>query len=461
VPSEGGWRELLERVSLSYQDADRDKVLLERSLALSSEEMRQALYESRALNAALEDSTRVLENARLEASWAKVAAEAASRAKSHFLANMSHEIRTPMTAILGFAELIEGASDSDRRACVETILRSGRHLLGVINDILDVSKIEAGRMTIEHIECSPAAIVRELVALIRPRLEAKGLTMRMRCEQGVPETIVSDPTRIRQIASNLLDNAVKFTEKGEIEVSLRCGSRGGWNAGHIEIVVKDSGVGMTSEQMLGIFSPFVQADTSTTRRYGGSGLGLVICKHLAELMGGSLTVVSKPGEGSTFVAAISLGGVADVPKERATPRGEVRSDSGCTHALKGARVLLAEDGIDNQRLVSFHLRRAGALVEIAPNGRNAVELALRSPSPDLILMDMQMPEMDGYAATALLRERGFRGPIIALTAHAMEGDRARCIEAGCDEFATKPFESATLLSTCDRVLRETAGTTRG
>jgi signal transduction histidine kinase/ActR/RegA family two-component response regulator len=444
-PDKAAWAAFLDRVCDTYRAADEDKALLERSLSLSSEEMRTSLDSARALNAALEESTQVMAAARQEASAARAVAEDASRAKSEFLANMSHEIRTPMTAILGYAELLDEASEAERRSYVAAIRGSAQHLLGIINDVLDVSKIEAGRMTIECIDCSPRAVVDEVVSITRPKAIRKGLTVVSRCDGNVPAVVCSDPVRLRQMLCNLVDNAIKFTETGQVGISLRAG--GATGAGIVlEIEVVDSGIGMSEEQIARVFRPFVQADTSTTRRFGGTGLGLVISRRLAALMGGELSIRANPTGGCTALLRVLAKPASGAALEGSTERSPtVGASSG---ALRGRRILLAEDGVDNQRLITFHLKRAGAQVDIAPNGRIAVEMASANRY-DLVLMDMQMPEMDGYSATRVLRDGGLEIPIIALTAHAMAEDRERCLQAGCSDFGTKPFDSLRLLKLCE------------
>ena len=412
-----------------------------------SEEMLQAnVEELEAANRALEEFNEL--------------AESATRAKSEFLANMSHEIRTPMTAILGFADLLLGESDVDRAPperieAIRTIQRNGKYLLGLINEILDLSKIEAGKLDVERIACSPTQVLSEVVSLMRIRADAKNLPLRLAYENPIPASIQSDPVRLRQVLINLVGNAIKFTETGSVSVVARLVERIGVSP-LLEIDVIDTGIGMTREQIARLFRPFSQADSSTTRRFGGTGLGLTISKRLAEMLGGNITVRSLPGCGSTFRVAVETGeleGVAFVqsPDVRATVGSPVvrRSDDP-SRRIEG-RILLAEDGPDNQRLIGFLLRKAGADVTVADNGRIAFEQAMaaaaRGEPFDVILMDMQMPEMDGYEATRLLRAEGYLGPIIALTAHAMEGDEEKCQAAGCDEYLTKPIDRATLVNT--------------
>ena len=394
---------------------------------------------------------------------AQVAAEAASRIKSEFLANMSHEIRTPMTAVVGYADLLLDArqTPAERADCVHTIRRSGQHLLALVNDILDLSKIEAGRMTIEAIDASPLEVVDESMTLMLSQASAKGVSLGMDVLTELPVTIRTDPTRLRQVLVNLLSNAVKFTEAGGVRVILAWEREAG-----LRLEVHDTGIGMTREQLTKLFVPFSQADGSMTRRFGGTGLGLCITGNIVRMMGGRMEVASTPGEGSTFTVRMPGAGVSssghvdavatfvDVQSERVRLRA-LRSVPPLMPAeegqrLDGVRVLLAEDGPDNQRLIGTLLRRAGAGVTIMANGQLAYEAAaasLRDGEPfDVVLMDMQMPVLDGYAATGKLRAAGWRAPIVALTAHALEEDRGRCLRAGCDDYATKPINRAALIA---------------
>ncbi len=389
------------------------------------------------------------------------AATEASRSKSEFLANMSHEIRTPMTAVIGYADLLldPSISSSERLTHVQTIRRNGEHLLSLINDILDLSKIEAGKMTVESVSCSPSQIIVDVCSLMRVRAKDKGLDFEVEFQTPIPETIVSDPTRLRQTLLNLVGNAIKFTHRGSVRIIARCDP-----AGTLSLEVADTGVGLTPAQKAQLFQPFQQADNSTTRKYGGTGLGLVICQRFTRMMGGDITVESLPGRGSSFTMSVSTGpleGVrmfvglteAEIPEVGEGPKGEDLKAEVRAAPLRCA-VLLAEDGVDNQLLISTVLKKAGASVVIAENGRIAVERALAagvSGAPfDVILMDMQMPELDGYGATARLRQKGYQGPIIALTAHAMAGDRERCMTAGCDDYLTKPIHRTRLIETIRR-----------
>jgi PAS domain S-box-containing protein len=400
---------------------------------------------------------------------AREAAEAASRAKSEFLANMSHEIRTPMTAILGYGDLLRQGCPRSCDFCqdgapqyMDSIRRNGEYLLELINGLLDLSKIEAGKLVVEHVACSPWEIAGEVASLMRPRSAAKGLQLECRCNGPIPEKIRSDPTRLRQILLNLLSNAVKFTAAGTVELVASL-VRAEDREPQLQFAVRDTGIGMTAAEIARLFAPFTQADTSTTRKYGGTGLGLTISKRLAALLGGDLCVSSEPGKGSTFTVNIATGpleGVALIEPTDATDRPAnlppTTPPAQSPVALAG-RILLAEDGLDNQRLISLILQKAGAEVTVAEDGQVALDRALASRdcgNPfDLILMDMQMPVLDGYDATRSLRARGWTGPIVALTAHTMSGDRQKCLDAGCDEYLSKPIDRHALGTTVQQYLR--------
>ncbi len=395
-------------------------------------------------------------------------AEEATAAKSAFLANMSHEIRTPLTAILGYADLLRddgemAAAPVRRLQTIETIRSAGQHLLTVINDILDLSKIEAGKMTVESIETSLPEIFQEVESLMRPRSAAKGVRLGTHLETPIPTRVLSDPTRLRQILMNLVGNAAKFTDHGSITLSAKVAGSAADPRLLIDII--DTGSGLHPDQAARLFSAFSQADESVTRKHGGTGLGLTICRRLAELMGGHVTLErSEPGMGSCFRIDLPL--VAVAGSSLMTDVGSVLSGSGRPAAAQQAvrltgRILLAEDGEDNQRLISFHLKKAGAEVEIAENGVIALErirAAEAAGKPyDLLLTDMQMPEMDGYTLARTLRSAGSTLAIVALTAHAMAEDRAKCHDAGCDDYATKPIDKISLLSTCAKWMGQPGG----
>jgi signal transduction histidine kinase/CheY-like chemotaxis protein len=394
---------------------------------------------------------------------AKEAAEAANRFRSAFFANISHEIRTPLTAINGFAELAMNPQrdEQERLADARVIRRNGEHLLTLINDILDLSKIEAGKMSVDPILCRPAQIVGDVCAMLRPRATEKGLTLEVRYEGSIPKMIRTDPTRMRQILINLIANAVKFTKEGGVQVTVAIKPSIGGQNPLLEVKIADTGIGIPAEQLGSLFQAFVQGDANITRQYGGSGLGLAISRHFARVLEGDITVTSTPGRGSTFTVTVGTGSLVDVAVD---DRPEQALDGGTNFAGPSVRisgsVLVAEDGIDNQALVATRLRDTGLSVQIAPNGQVAVEkalAALRQDKPfDLILMDVQMPVMDGFSATLCLRNKGYTGPIIALTANAMERDRNKCLQAGCNDFVTKPIDMEKLIKAMGRYMTVTA-----
>ena len=381
-------------------------------------------------------------------------AKKSNEAKSQFLANMSHEIRTPMTAILGFVDVLSGnLKIPENVEAIQIIKRNGEHLLGLIDDILDLSKIEAGKLQIANLECSPWKIVSEVASLMRVRANEKGLELEVSCNGPLPASIQSDPIRLRQILVNLVGNAIKFTEAGTVRIGTQL-KYDPHNKPILQFEVSDTGIGMAEEQISRIFQPFTQADNSTQRLFGGTGLGLAICKRVTDLLGGTISVTSKPDAWTTFTLSLPISILDGVemlenPNENTTktipedvpPIEEV--------ATLNSRVLLAEDCLDNQRLISLLLNKAGADVTIAKNGKLAYKLASKARSQkmpfDVILMDMQMPVQDGYTTTQKLRAEGYSGPIIALTANAMTGDQEKCIQAGCDDYMTKPVDRKRLI----------------
>ncbi|HZZ27664.1 MAG TPA: ATP-binding protein [Pirellulales bacterium] len=384
----------------------------------------------------------------------------ANRAKSEFLANMSHEIRTPLTAILGYTDLLlepdnEPHDQARRVENVATIKRAGEHLLTVVNDILDLSKIEAGKLQLEEVECNLPNLLDEIEAFIRSRAVGKGLSLEVRLATPVPTRIRTDPTRLRQILLNLAGNAVKFTEQGRVEITATVVGKDADAQLHVDI--EDTGLGMTPEQTTWLFTPFNQADNSVTRRFGGTGLGLAICRRLAQLMGGKISLErTMPGAGSLFRIQLPLRAAANAAWTSKLERAQITATKPVAPQSLRGRVLLAEDGPDNQLLIAFYLRKAGMEIDIASNGRVALAMLEKTesgqpdaPLPyDLLLTDMQMPEMDGYTLARTMREHGYTTPIIALTAHAMEEDRHKCLEAGCDDYTPKPINKAQLLSLC-------------
>ena len=385
-------------------------------------------------------------------------AASANKAKSEFLANMSHEIRTPMTAILGYADLLADLmrlheQDKEYSEAVNSIQRSGKHLMMIINDVLDLSKIESGKLEVEHEPCAIVETVQEVFTTMRMSAMRKGLELRVIFETPFPDTVDSDPYRARQILLNLVGNAIKFTSEGSVEIVLSDDGQ------HLRISVVDTGVGISSDDINSLFDPFEQFDSSVSRVHEGTGLGLTISQHLAQLLGGQICVGSEVGFGSVFTLEIPR----DCPDgaKMLTEFGSVDGASANHHtALSeleqagGGVILLAEDGEDNQRLISHLLRKAGYEFEIVKNGQEAIDRFLKkSDHFDLILMDMQMPVLDGYSATRQLRRMGHTLPIVALTAHALDGARDDCIEAGCNEYVAKPIDRERLFRVISQLIR--------
>ena len=399
---------------------------------------------------------------------AKIAAEAANRAKSEFLANMSHEIRTPMTAILGFSDLLASpnASDEDQRQFLAGIQRNGKALLELISDILDLSRIEADRLTLEKVDCPLLKIVDDVLSVVQVRAEEKGLRLDVDYAFPLPETIHTDPLRVRQILVNLVGNAVKFTERGAVRMTLRC-LPGTDLSARMQFAISDTGIGIPADRIEDLFQPFMQVDASTTRRYGGTGLGLSISRRLAKALGGDVEVVSRSGEGSTFTLTIDAG-PAEGPAAAAVARGSLqRLETPSSREPEGpihGRVLLAEDVPDVCVVLRHVLQKMNLEVEIAEDGCAACEMAAKSQADgkpfDLILMDIQMPKMNGYEAARWLRRHGWNNPIVALTAHALVGDREKCLEAGCDDYIAKPISAKGLRDVLARWLGQAAVTAR-
>ncbi|HSU67539.1 MAG TPA: response regulator [Tepidisphaeraceae bacterium] len=398
---------------------------------------------------------------RRELRRAKAEAERRSAENAQFLAHTSHEIRTPLTSVLGFAELLLDADQSelDREAALLTIRRNARHLSELINEVLDWSKMGAGQLALDRVPCELEDLLGQISALSRSGVESKGLEFRIVCDGPVPRRIRTDPLRLRQILVNLIGNAQRFTSRGFIEIRVGVESADA-SRPKLYFSVKDTGIGMTPQQVARLFTPYVQAEQSTARRFGGTGLGLAISLPLARLLGGDLRVASEPGVGSTFTVTLDggpLDGVEMIDRVQIDRKELCPPIEQPLVRLQG-RVLLAEDGIDNQRLICLHLRRAGASVKVAPDGKVAIDLLQREPF-DLVLMDMQMPQVNGCDATRELRRRGIQIPVVALTARASAADRELCLAAGCDDYLTKPIDRQKLLSIVRRYLPDAPAAT--
>ena len=387
--------------------------------------------------------------AALELEKAKAAAEAANKTKSFFLANVSHEIRSPMTGILGYADILLGhLQNPDDIECVRTIKRSGHYLLGIINDVLDLAKIEAGGLEIKKEQIHLGNLLNEVYALMEVSANEKRLSLILKYEGAIPERIECDQKRLRQILLNLIDNAIKFTKEGSVKLAV------GYvpGAGEVRFEITDTGKGMSAEEQKQLFKPFTQVDSSPHREHGGTGLGLAITKRLIDAMGGSVDVESEPNHGSRFCVRLPAGTVhGSLIKPEAVYR-----ETPVVEKLN-ARVLVVEDRHEIRHLNMYYLEEGGATVDNAANGVAALEKVKNAPdSYDLILMDLQMPELDGLETTRRLRASGFRKPIIALTAAAMRGDREKCLKAGCDDYLTKPVDRTELLDMIARYTRTPA-----
>jgi len=408
------------------------------------DEARAAEQEAKAYAASLMMTNRALETAR-------AGAVAAAQAKTEFLANMSHELRTPMIAVLGHADLLSDRDmgEDELQEHITTIRTEGMHLLALLSDILDIASCETGRLTIEAAPCAVRTVLKDIRDRLAPRATAKSLELSVVCADSVPRMVSCDVARLRQVMQHLIGNAIKFTEAGSIKITAAVEAGVDGDAGKLKISVVDTGVGITAEERGRLFEAFAQADGSLTRRHGGAGLGLALSRRLAQTMGGDLDVESQAGKGSRFTLTIPVQECASNESDAPVPAGVTSSANEAGAPLR-ARVLLAEDVVATQRLYSLYLQRAGADVDVADNGQIAFDLvtaAMRGGKPyDLVLMDMQMPVMDGYTASRELRAAGFRGPIIAVTAHALSGDRDKCIAAGCDDYVTKPTDREQLVA---------------
>ena len=404
------------------------------------------------------DVLRRKEEERLAAE-AKEAAEAANLAKSQFLANMSHEIRTPMAAILGYVDILReiDVAPADRDQMLQTIRRSGTHLLTILNDILDLSRIEAGKMELDLMAYPPWQVALEVISSLGVLATESAVRLDVQAVGQLPSLLMMDPTRVRQVLMNLVGNAIKFSRAGDsVSIRLRT-SRVGEDGVVLEFDVEDHGIGMSLEQRKKLFEPFEQGDKAATRRYGGAGLGLSISKGLLQAMEGEITFRSETGRGTLFTIRIPL---MLVNKNEDWLNGESLTRFGLSDPKQGVslptaryqgKVLVAEDSPEILKILTFHLKRAGLNIDTATNGRIAIDQAL-SKHYDLIVMDMQMPELDGYGAARALRRSGYTGPILALTAHAMREDREKCLEAGCTSYLSKPVSPKALIDEVGRLV---------
>ncbi|MBC7533816.1 MAG: response regulator [Oligoflexus sp.] len=406
-----------------------------------------------ALRSEVEERERIellLRKKQEELQSAKELAEAANTAKSAFLANMSHEIRTPLGAVMGFSELMLASdqSTSEKQKCVDAIKRNGKLLSNIINDILDLSKVEAGKLDVEKIDVPLDEILTDINMLLDLEATEKGLRLMLTTEGSVPSRIKTDPLRLRQILFNIVGNAIKFTDQGSIQVTIKQ-VNGEDDRAQLAFLIRDTGRGISQEQSSRLFEPFAQADSSTTRRFGGTGLGLVLSKKLAKSLGGDVVLAeSDLGQGSCFMVTIDPGVVELKSGQNFIPTKPQLESKGedAPIRLNQLRILLVEDSLDNQLLITRMLKMSGAVVDTASNGREGVEKALTGKYA-IILMDLQMPEMDGHAATQELRRQNYQGPIIALTAHAMAEERQRCVVSGFNSHLSKPINRKTLLQT--------------
>ncbi|HBS07006.1 MAG TPA: hypothetical protein DEA96_18690, partial [Leptospiraceae bacterium] len=392
-------------------------------------------------------------------------AESANEAKSSFIANMSHEIRTPMTSILGYADLLAEKSlpEGEFREHLNSLRESGEHLMVIVNDILDISRIESGKLEVEVIPASPVGSILEVINMLKGKATLKGLEIRTEISDSTPGEFPTDPGRLRQILLNLVGNAIKFTAEGEIIIRSEA------TESQLSIYVIDTGIGIDEEAQINLFQPFTQADSSTTRRYGGSGLGLAISRRLARILGGDIKVQSKLNEGSCFILELPV--IHSRQSNTTVESGPGKPESSLSDlqesntvqleapeinvpSLEGMKVLVVEDDPDIRKIVQLYLTRSGVLAEALENGRLALQKLMSDHAPyDCVLMDIQMPEMDGKSALLKLRENGYAGPVVAMTAHALKSEVASILSTGFDAYLPKPINRRMLHETLKRYHR--------